>query len=343
MTGFTFSPVFGWLISGILAAALAFMAVTEIVLFVRRRANSDETVVAAIRRTLMLLIATIMVLTPSTVSSTTSRAVNATDVIVAVDTTGSMAVADAQYGSDQTVTRIEAARDAVHGLTDAYPDASFAAIRFGASGTLDVPLTPDVPAIDNWADTLAVESTSTSSGSSLDTPIDQLLVTAKAIREAHPDDAIILYLISDGEQTSNVTRRTFSSLRQYLDDGFTIGMGSTAGGKIPIIADGVSAGDSNNTGQWVIDPDTGQPGVSKMDEDTLKAIADEISGTYAAMNATTTAANALSAKASNQWKVTTTVKERTRVTSTLWPLAIALTALLAWEIGAWLAASRRFL
>ena len=45
-------------------------------------------------------------------------------------------------------------------------------MRFGASGTLDVPLTPDSIAIDGWADTLAVESTSTSAGSSLDTPLD---------------------------------------------------------------------------------------------------------------------------------------------------------------------------
>lgn len=87
----------------------------------------------------------------------------------------------------------------------------------------------------------------------------------------------MLYLITDGEQTSNVTRRTFSSLRQYLNDGFTVGVGSTEGGKIPVIADGVSAGDSNTTDHWVVDPDTGEPGISKMDEKNLKDIADEIS------------------------------------------------------------------
>ena len=134
----------------------------------------------------MLLIVAVMVLTPSVVSSTTSQAINATDVIVAVDTTGSMAVADATYGSEKTITRIDAARQAVHDVTAAYPDASFAALRFGASGTLDVPLTPDAPAIDNWANTLAVEATSVSAGSSLDAPIDQLLLTVKSIREAHP-------------------------------------------------------------------------------------------------------------------------------------------------------------
>lgn len=110
-----------------------------------------------------------------------------------------------------------------------YPNSSFAALRFGASGTLDVPLTPDSKAIDNWADTLAPESTSVSAGSTLDVPIDQLLLTCKSIHEQHPDDAIVLYLISDGEQTSSKTRRTFSSLRRYLSDAFTIAVGSEQG------------------------------------------------------------------------------------------------------------------
>lgn len=46
-----------------------------------------------------------------------TKAINATDVIVAVDTTGSMAVADATYGSEKTITRIDAARQAVHDVT----------------------------------------------------------------------------------------------------------------------------------------------------------------------------------------------------------------------------------
>ena len=247
-----------------------------------------------------------------------------------------MAEADATYGSELTISRIDAVRQAVHIVSASYPDASFAALRFGASGTLDVPLTPDAPAIDNWANTLAAEATSVSAGSSLDAPIDQLLLTVKSIREAHPDDAIVLYLITDGEQTSNVTRRTFSSLRQYLNDGFTVGVGTTEGGKIPLIADGVSA-------RWEVDTKTDVPGISKMDEKNLKDIADEISGTYVAVNASQTLADSVSAKSSKQGRMTTTVRERTRTTPVVWPLAIALAILLAMEVGAWIATSRRLL
>lgn len=338
MNAFRLSPALGWAVGGALALALLALAIVEVVLFVQRHGSSDETIVACVRRTVILVLASIMMLTPSIVSSTTSRAVNATDVIMAVDVTGSMAVEDAQYGSSEQITRLEAAQQAVHDITSTYADASFAAIRFGASASLDVPLTPDSLAIENWADTLRVETTSVSSGSTLDTPIDQLLLTAKEVQDQHPNDAIVLYIITDGEQTAEKARRTYSSLRRYVDDGFVLGVGSTAGGNIPVISS-----DGTSTGKWITDPDTGKAGVSKLNETALTNIADEISGTYVTLNATTSVKDAISSKTSDEWRTTETAKERTRVTPIVWPFAIALSALLAWEIGAWIATSRRLL
>lgn len=340
MSSWTFSPVMGWPVGGTVAAVMLALAVVEVVLHVVRRRSSDETTAACVRRVLLVVVVAVMALTPSRVTSTTSRAVNATDVVVAVDVTGSMAVSDARYGTDQPVSRLDAARQAVHGLTAMYADASFAAVRFGASGTLDVPLTPDTLAIDNWADTLSVEATSVSAGSSLDAPLDQLLITLRSIREQRPDDAIILYLITDGEQTSNRTRRTFSTLRRYLDDALVIGVGSTEGGMVPLVSDGV---DGTADGQWAIDPATGEPGISVMDTAGLEELADEMSGGTLLLDAMTTIDAGVSKEASDRWRVTETSKERTRLTPAVWPLAIAAVALLAWELGAWLALSRRML
>lgn len=340
MTTMTLSPALGWPVGGAIAVLMLVLAVTEVALHIRQRGSSDETLASCVRRTLIVLLTAVMALTPSVVTSTTSRAVNATDVVIAVDVTGSMAVSDARYGSDSAVSRIDAARQAVHGLTSMYANASFAAIRFGSSGTLDVPLTPDDVAIDNWADTLAVEATSISSGSNLDAPLDQLLLTLKSIHEQHPDDAVLLYMITDGEQTSNRSRRTFSTLRRYLDDAFVIGVGSTEGGNVPVVADGVGGAAD---GEWVTDPNTGQPGVSVMDTGNLEELADEMSGTALLMDATQTIDAGASQEASNRWRVTETAKARTRLTPVVWPLAIALVLVLAWEAGAWLALSRRLL
>lgn len=337
----TFNPALGWPVGGLIAAVMIGLAVAAVIVHVRRtRAQTtDETTASCVVRVLLCVTVAVMALTPSIVSTTTSQAVNATDVVVAVDVTGSMAVADAQYGSAESMTRLDAAKRAVADITSLYADASFMGLRFGGSaGTVDVPLTPDARAINTWANTLAVEATNVSGGSSLDAPLDALLVNLKSIRESRPNDAIILYLITDGEETGSTTRRSYSTLRKYLNDGFTVGVGSTAGGKIPVIRDG-SAVD----GSWVTDPDTGQPGISKLDETTLKNIADEISGTYVAMNANATMANGVSQQRSQQWQVTTTVKQRTRTTPIVWPLAIVAAVLFAAQIGMWIVQSRRLL
>ena len=343
MSTFTFSPLLGWPVGGTIALVMLALAIVEVVRHTFGDAG-DETMLSCVRRMLICLTVGAMALGPSMTVSTTSRAVNNTDVVMAVDVTGSMAV-----------------KQAVDDVTKAYADSSFAAVRFGASGTLDVPLTPDAAAIRNWATTLVPEATSVSSGSSLDAPLDQLITTLNDIRTTHPDDAIVLYLITDGEQTSAQSRRTFSTLRHYINDAIVVGVGSTAGGRIPLIKDGASSdssksGDSSessesgsaesknsNAQQWVTDPDTGQPGISKMDETTLKNLADELGGSMVTTSAQNTMANGRSAEASKKWSVGVTAKQRTRTNPVVWPLAAIALILIAWEMGSTIAMSRRLL
>lgn len=363
MSTFTFSPLLGWPVGGTIALVMLALAIVEVVRHTFGDAG-DETMLSCVRRMLICLTVGAMALGPSMTVSTTSRAVNNTDVVMAVDVTGSMAVKDATYGSDELTTRLNAAKQAVDDVTKAYADSSFAAVRFGASGTLDVPLTPDAAAIRNWATTLAPEATSVSSGSSLDAPLDQLITTLNDIRTTHPDDAIVLYLITDGEQSSAQSRRTFSTLRHYINDAIVVGVGSTAGGRIPLIKDGASSDSSksddssdssdssesgsaesknSNAQQWVTDPDTGQPGISKMDETTLKNLADELGGSMVTTSAQNTMANGRSAEASKKWSVGVTAKQRTRTNPVVWPLAAIALILIAWEMGSTIAMSRRLL
>ncbi|PLS30137.1 VWA domain-containing protein [Bifidobacterium margollesii] len=338
MSELTLSPMFGWVISPVLAVAIVTLAVAGMVHAWRQRPDTDATALGWTRRLLIALVLAVMLLTPSTVVRTQSRAVNATDVFIAVDVTGSMAVKDAHYGGG-AITRLEAAGKVVNDVTARYPDASFAAIGFGTSATLDVPITPDARAIDNWARTLQAEPTSTSSGSNLDKAVDVLLPTMKTVRQQHPDDTIIVVYISDGEQNTNQTRRTFSSLRAYADTGISVGVGSTAGGNIPRIGDDGKV----IAGQYVKDPSTGSPDVSKLDEKNLKAIADEMSGSYVHVDANRVIGEQDAAEASKDYRMTQTHKSRTHTVPVVWPFAAALCALLVWEALDWMAKSRRLL
>lgn len=344
-----FAPALGWPAGIAITAIMIGFAIAVVIVHARSKGHSDETLGACIRRCAICLVIATLALTPSTITSTVSRAVNTTDIIIATDVTGSMAVNDAHYGSQHTLTRLDAAKKAVDDLTNIYENSSFAAVRFGASATLDVPLTPDTGAIRSWADGLRPEPTSVSAGSSLDSPIDPLLVTLKSIRESYPEDRIILYYISDGEQTDTKSRRTFSSLRQYLDDAFTIAVGSPEGSQIPEIESSPDAPLSlSNSGastseNWVIDPSTGQPGISRMNIDNLKAIADEMSGKSIVLDTTHQLTKQSVASASRQFRSIETPKRRDRVTPVVWPLSIILTILLTMELAAWLSSTRRLL
>lgn len=340
MNGLTLSPALGWPIGGGIAVVMVLFAIVGIVQHIRRRSNTDETLVTSIRRAIICLLLAAMALTPSIVSATDNRAINATNVVIAVDVTGSMAVDDAAYGDSGTITRLQAAKLAIADLTDSYPNASFAGLSFGSNASLDVPLTPDTGAIENWANSLSTEPTSQSAGSSLDTVLDRALVTLKSIQDEHPDDVTLFYVITDGEQTSATNRRTFSSLRSYVTNAFALGVGSAQGGKIPLNGDGSS---TSTDQQWVTDPSTGEPGISVMDEATLEAIADEMGGSFVALNADHTVSNSALASMSSTWNVTQTVKHRERISPVIWPLTIALVILLIWELATWIFTSRRLL
>lgn len=328
MSAFTFSPALGWPVAIVVSIAVIGLAVAGLVRMARDRSGSDATALDWVRRLLAAVTVAVLACGPATVRPTGSQAVNATDVFVAVDVTGSMAVRDARYGSDDAVTRLEAAAKAVDDIVSLHPGASFAAISFGTTGTLDLPLTPDTRAVANWAKGLRPEATGVSTGSNLDAAIDPALLAMRKAREAHPNDMIVFYYLSDGEQTSSKARRTFTSLRQYADAGAVVGLGSAQGGEIPKVSADGTVEDGT-----VTDPTTGQPGVSRMDEKTLRAIADEIGGECVLAAADVTAASSLQGKASGEWRVAATAGQRTRVIPFVWPFLAILAALMVWEVG----------
>ncbi|MFU0528569.1 vWA domain-containing protein [Gardnerella sp. Marseille-Q9179] len=339
-----FSPSYGWIIAIIAILVLLAAMFFEIVPIRRKPESSDETFCMRLRRIGICIMLIICVLSPSIMRSTLQRAVNATNVIIALDITGSMRAKDADYAKNSKIERIDAARNIIRQITKSYANSSFAAISFGASTSVDVPLTPDARAVDNWINTLRTEPTSVATGTSLDAPIDQTLLTAKAIHDAHPDDTTVLYVLSDGEETTQRKRRTFSSLRAYITNAFVIGIGSSKGAKIPLEKTQLQLDDyseDNTSNQWVIDPATGNPGISKLDEKNLRNIADELSGKYMHSSLNVTFGDEAKPILSHQWRMNETAKPRLRPEPIIWPFAIFASILLIWELMSWFITSRK--
>lgn len=348
MNLFEFRPVVGgWVGTIVFDAVIVAAFLYGVIRFARTHANNDARVIDWVRRGLITLTLIAMSVGPTVLEHSSTQAVNKTDVFFAVDITGSMAVDDATNGSTTKETRLAAAKQSIKKLVSMYPGASFAGISFGNSANLGVPPTTDAQAVTNWLNDLDTEPTAVSAGSNLDEPLDMLLTSMQAAHSQDPNAAIVLYYISDGEQTSSQPRRTFASLRQFVDAGAVLGVGTTEGGKVPEVTaqqeeTGTAGTKAPTNNQWVINPQTKQPAVSHMDPSTLKAIADEISIRYLPINATSTVSK-LTPQASPSYLQKVTAHKHTERDLLVWPLAILAALLVLWEFAVDVIAVRRFL
>lgn len=386
-------PVFGWIFATVLLLVIIAFAFKEFKFFIKKlsekksikksdksitaqtnekstdsilssnqsisREVTDETISMSIRRLIMCILISICILCPCVMRNTTHRSISATNVIFVLDVTGSMKVKDANYASSKNIERIRAAKLIINDVTKSYNNASFTGIRFGTSTSIDVPLTPDANAIENWANTIQTEPTGISSGTSLDAPIDQTLLVSKAIHDSHPEDINVLYLISDGEETTNRKRRTFSSLRAYINNAFVITVGSKEGGKIPLSKNALDSNENNdednnansqddedkneNSNSWVIDPSTGKPGISKTDDKNMKNIADELSGSFIHAKYKDSIGSEAKNIMSKKWRDNKTFKARLRPEPIVWPFALMLSLVMLYELAVWVLTSGKLL
>lgn len=344
---FVFLPVTGaWWSTLLLDVIVVASFVVGVSLFTARRAHNDALVWDWLRRGLLLLALLAASLGPTQVSNTTSAAVNQTDVFFAVDTTGSMAVGDARLpGKAQPVTRLSASREIIRNVMKLYPSARYAGINFASSANIDLPVTADREAVLSWVDNLEVEPTAVSAGSSLDQPLDTLIKAMQDVHAQRPHDVIVVYYLSDGESTSSRQRRTFSALREFVDGGAVISVGSAHGGQVPLVTAqntreiSRSASPTSPNG-WVNDPDTKKPAISRMDASTLKSIADEMSVDEVDGSQSL---DSLKSHASSRFLVEKSTRRRAVRSYMVWPFALIIAVLAIWELGVDVARMRRFL
>ncbi|MBO6020632.1 MAG: VWA domain-containing protein [Aeriscardovia sp.] len=342
MSGLAFTPLLhSWTLTILLDILLFLCCGTGFLIFWRHRNSSDSTHLDWLRRWLITIVAILLTLGPSVVTSSSSNAISDTDVFFAVDVTGSMAVDDAHYGSNRAIPRIQAAKDAVENLVSMYPGAAFAGVTFGASATLALEPTTDVGAVQNWLRVMEVEPTDASNGTQLSEPVDTLLLAMQKVKKQYPRNIIVLYYISDGEQTRDVEAASFSPLRQFVDAGAALGVGSVKGGKVPFISPQDLSSGQSTPPRYLNEPGSSSPAISKMNPQNLKEIADQFSGTYLHLDQNTTVAS-LSSYASHSYLVRETDRKHSMRDIQVWPLAIVMAALLLWECGSDIFKQRKY-
>lgn len=245
-----------------------------------------------LRRGLMVAVVALMGAAPGVRTDVAEVGTNA-EVYFVVDATGSMGAEDYGTGGAGSADsdgvggeeatdpaagqrRVDGVRADMIALAREYPGARFSIIRFDSRATTQLPLTSDLRAVESWAETFKLESSYTSQGSTINRPTDELTAALQRSAEEKPGNIRVLYVFSDGESTDAYVdpKPQFAEAGKYVSGGAVLGYGTEAGGQMPM--QGGYEGDG-----YIIDPATGQPAVSRINETVLKQVAEQLSVPYA--------------------------------------------------------------
>lgn len=192
-------------------------------------------------------------------------------VYLVVDVTASM-IAEDWDGSEP---RLEGLKKDLTELVDAMPGAKFSLITFGSESHVRVPLTTDDAAVKSAISILAPEITRSSAGTSPFAPAEAVSSRLAKGQEAHPGEDQYVFYFGDGEKTSEKGADSFDG-DFNLAGGAVFGYGTEKGGKMKETLDSFLSRDP----EYIDDPETREPALSKIDESTLKKIASSLGTDY---------------------------------------------------------------
>ena len=228
----------------------------------------SEPAVARGRRTAMVVLLLVAALRPAIPGNDVRVDASAVDVYLVVDTTSSVMARD--YADARP--RLEGVRADIKALTTQLAGARFALLTFDIDTTVRLPLTSDGAAVSAAADTLRPETSVWSRGSSVTIARDQLRTALERGRDTHPERARLVFYFGDGEQTRRRTLARSTSPASSSTGARSSGYGTAAGGRMAITA-------AFETGD-IVDPSTGQPAISVIDEEQLAAISNQLGVPY---------------------------------------------------------------
>ncbi len=264
-----FDPLFPLLPYAVIVGVLAIAFIVYAVWQARR---SELGYGSWLRRGAIFALIAFMGFGPAVLEETSESVRINLDVYLVVDRTGSMAAED--YQDEQP--RLEGVRSDIATLTEELSGARFSVVSFDSTASRQLPLTTDVGALRDWARTMNQEITIYSSGSNLNRVISDLTILLERGRENNPLNKQFVFIMSDGENTSDEPRAEFTHLASLVDGGAVLGYGTTEGARMkrydPLL----------NDDSYILDHSGSSPtvAISTIDETELQAVASELGIEY---------------------------------------------------------------
>ena len=183
------------------------------------------------------------------------------DIVFAVDVSKSM------LAEDIAPNRLEKSKQLVTQIVNNLASDRIGIIAYAGTAFPQLPITTDYAAAKMF-----LQNMNTDMLSSQGTAINQAIELAKTYYNDEEQTNRVLIIISDGEDHSQEAARVAEEASEEGIRIFTIGVGEVKGGPIPIKRNGIILNyKKDNQGETVI---------TKLDEGTLKRIAEEANGVY---------------------------------------------------------------
>ena len=216
---------------------------------------------------ILLFIINLRIMIPSNNSKTIK---NNLDVLFVIDNTISMNALD--YNGSKT--RLSGVKEACNYIIDELNGSRFSVITFDNTSRIVTPYTYDTNITREAISIMTPINELYAKGSSIDVSLDSIMYSLKNSKKKNDNNRIIFF-ISDGENTSNNSIKSFKSISKYISDGAVLGYGTKKGGYMKDESEYA-------TNEYIMDYTGTNFGkaISKIDEKNLKEIANDMDVDY---------------------------------------------------------------
>lgn len=250
----------------ILLVLLAILFGITALAVIRNKFKTSDKVFTLFRFLVIYTCAFIIGIRPVIVEENYEYSTKNLDVLFVVDTTISMWAED--YNGSHT--RMECVKKDVDRIIETLAGSNFALVTFDNSSHVLAPFTQDEKYVKDFFDTFTSPESYYAKGSDLEVPYKDIESLLKSSNKKEGRKTIIFY-ISDGEITNEKPLTDHSAFSELIDDGAVLGYGTEEGGRMR---------DGEETTYYIYDYSTHDDAVSKIDEDNLQKIADDMGVSY---------------------------------------------------------------
>ena len=252
---------------GVLIFAFIIALGVTVFFAVRSRVSLSEKIFKIVRMGIIYVLVLIIGLRPVTVETEYEFSTKNLDVLFVVDGTISMWAED--YSGNNT--RMAGVKADIKYIVNELAGSNFGLVTFDDTAHVLSPYTQDMSYIIDTVDTMLMPDSYSALGSSLSVPYKDMeaLLLSSSRKE---NRKTIVFFLSDGEITNNIELISYEDLARYVDSGAVLGYGSAFGGRM------------RENYSYIYDYQNSTTAISRIDEDNLKQIAEDLGISYLNVN-----------------------------------------------------------